>query len=174
MKSVIREKMKRLRDAMPPHERAKASKVICQQLFGLIDTEKRVLCYLPMGSEVNVKPVIATCPNCYVPKCVNREKMIAVPFGGRLVKSSFGVLEPVDNREQTGMEIAVVPGLAFDRDLNRIGYGAGYYDRYLAAHPDIYRIAVCFDGQLVEKLETGEYDVPMDVLVTPTQVIKKG
>lgn len=173
MKSMIREKMKRLRDAMPPHERAKASKAICQQLFGLMDTKKRVLCYLPMGSEVNVKPVIAACPNCFVPKCVSRENMIAVAFGGQLAKSSFGVLEPIDSQEQTGMEIAIVPGLAFDRSLNRIGYGAGYYDRYLSAHPDIYRIAVCFDAQLVERIETTEYDVPMDVLVTPTQVIRK-
>lgn len=67
------------------------------------------------------------------------------------------------------IDLMIIPGLGFDRDRNRIGYGAGCYDRYLKRIPDTcLRVGVCFDIQLVEQLPVGPNDRPMDYIITPT------
>lgn len=70
---------------------------------------------------------------------------------------------------------AIVPGLAFSsQNMGRIGYGGGYYDRFLAEHPGIFKIGVCYGFQLVDSLPQDPWDVPMDCIVTDAQVIGKG
>lgn len=64
-----------------------------------------------------------------------------------------------------------MPGVAFDKKLNRAGYGGGFYDRYLEKHPDIYKAAVCFDFQVVDEIETENYDLKPDVLVMESGVL---
>jgi 5-formyltetrahydrofolate cyclo-ligase len=61
--------------------------------------------------------------------------------------------------------IILVPGIAFDPQGHRLGRGKGYYDRFLAAHPDIYKIGVCFDFQKVPEVPVDEFDIPVDEVV---------
>ena len=58
-----------------------------------------------------------------------------------------------------------MPGLAFDEKGNRLGYGGGYYDRFLAGEPNHPTVALCYDFQLVETLETDEFDIPVDLVL---------
>ena len=62
--------------------------------------------------------------------------------------------------------VIIVPGSAFSREGYRVGYGKGFYDRYLAAHPELNRIGVCYDVQLLWQCPHDEYDVKMDRIVT--------
>lgn len=71
------------------------------------------------------------------------------------------------------VRLMILPGLAFDRAGNRIGYGAGYYDRYLARFSEEHfvKIALAYDFQLLDKIEAMEYDVKADMIITPSNII---
>ena len=78
----------------------------------------------------------------------------------------FNILEP-QNEPYTGdFDLIVVPGVAFDRQGNRLGRGKGYYDRFLCQHLEVRRIGICFDFQLVESIPTEPFDIRMDEIVT--------
>ena len=79
----------------------------------------------------------------------------------------FNILEP-QNEPYTGdYDLIVVPGVAFDRNGNRIGRGRGYYDRFLCKHLNVKRIGICFDFQLVDEVPTEPNDIKMDEVITP-------
>jgi 5-formyltetrahydrofolate cyclo-ligase len=78
----------------------------------------------------------------------------------------FGILEPVRAlAEMPPLDVAIVPGLAFDRSGNRLGRGKGYYDRFLKTVTNPYKIGVCFGCQLFEQIPHDEQDVKMDKVV---------
>lgn len=66
-------------------------------------------------------------------------------------------------------DIIIVPGLAFDLQGNRVGYGGGFYDRYLKKYTCLYKVGVCMDFQLLDELSTEEFDVRVDYIVSDTQ-----
>ncbi len=78
----------------------------------------------------------------------------------------FNILEPQNEPYTGGYDLIVVPGVAFDRNGNRIGRGRGYYDRFLCKHLDVKRIGICFDFQLVDKVPTEPNDIIMDEIIT--------
>ena len=90
----------------------------------------------------------------------------------------FGIPEPDENRdlEQAAREDALllVPGVAFDRERHRCGYGKGFYDRYLSSHPRHATIAMALDFQIVEEVPFDKYDICPQILVTPTAVYGQG
>ena len=89
-------------------------------------------------------------------------------------KNKFGISEPISNIKQDNMDLIIVPGVCFDERLNRVGFGKGYYDKYLN-NKSIYKIGICFDWQIIDSnfINTDEYDVPMDIVVTDKRKIKK-
>ena len=87
-------------------------------------------------------------------------------------KSHFGVLEPVGSIYQDKIDLIIVPGVAFDKKFNRLGFGMGYYDKYLKKH-NVYKIGLCFNEQMVDILPHNELDIPMDMIITPNKIYKK-
>ena len=91
------------------------------------------------------------------------------------IKSSFGVEEPLGNEsnfvDKTCIDLVIVPGLCFDREKNRLGFGRGYYDRYLK-NEDLKTIGICFDEQILEKeiLPITEDDVKLDEIITDKRI----
>ena len=88
-----------------------------------------------------------------------------------LVRSSYGILEPPKGNQPLDMQdfqncLMIMPGVAFDRQKNRIGYGGGYYDRYLSDKRELHTIAAAFEFQVLEKLPVEETDIRPDVLIT--------
>lgn len=86
-----------------------------------------------------------------------------------LEKGGFGILEPKNScvlAEQKRAPV-IVPGVAFTRDGKRLGYGGGYYDRFFEREPQHLKVAIAFDFQIVEEMETDSYDIPIDYVVTP-------
>lgn len=81
----------------------------------------------------------------------------------------FKVMEPNSNEKmpKDAIEIMFIPGIAFSHKGYRLGFGAGYYDRYLVDYPNI-KVGVCYDFQFVEELPTDLYDIPVDVIITET------
>ena len=82
----------------------------------------------------------------------------------RVVSSPFGAPEPIDDAPLAldKSALVLVPGLAFDSRGYRIGYGGGYYDRFLALEPEHPTIGLCYDFQIFPELESDEHDIPVN------------
>lgn len=92
----------------------------------------------------------------------------------QFVKSKIGVDEPMSNHFCTDywkIDMAIIPGVAFDRKGNRLGRGKGYYDRFLSAHKNLFKVGVCFDFQLLDSIPADGRDVKMDMLVSENDLI---
>ena len=89
--------------------------------------------------------------------------------------SEFNIPEPLATAEVANdpRVLIIMPGVAFDPNLNRIGYGGGFYDKYLANHPDVLftKVAITYDFQIVDELPTEPHDYKVDMVVTPTKVL---
>ena len=143
-----------------------------------------VFVYVDAKNELPTKDLIKYLLKCNVAVCVpktltdGRMKAIRIlDLEKDLQPGRFGILEPVvegKNEIVSGdkIDIAIVPGLAFDRLGNRIGYGKGYYDRFFMENSltgDIYKIGVCYAFQLLDSVDEvccDENDVKMDVIIT--------
>ncbi len=158
---------------------------VCKRLMDMPEFEKStiVMIYLPIPEEVDVSPVAL--------RGWQEQKVICAPkiswdhrhmlpieihsLESGLVSTINGLREP-DDGEPTGMEsldMVLVPALVFDRKGNRIGRGAGFYDRFLAA-PEFggVSVGIAFSEQIVDEVPVHEHDVPVDILVTDEEIVR--
>jgi 5-formyltetrahydrofolate cyclo-ligase len=135
----------------------------------LYRSAKTIYGYLPYNQEVRTVPMlekaIADGKKVAVPKVYGDEmKFIYLDDLSAVEKGYAGIPEPVADSPVADDETALVlmPGLAFDRDGHRIGYGGGFYDKFLAQEPNHPTLALCYDFQMLPKLQTEEFDIPVD------------
>ena len=128
--------------------------------------------YLPYNQEVRTVPMLEQAlkdgKRVAVPKCYGNEmKFIYLDDLSRVEKGYAGIPEPIEDGPVADDPTALVlmPGLAFDREGHRIGYGGGFYDKFLAQEPNHPTIALCYDFQMLPALETEEYDIPVDLVL---------
>lgn len=69
------------------------------------------------------------------------------------------------------IDLAIIPGVAFDRDGYRVGYGGGYYDRFLSKYPNIKKLGIAFDLQLIDKVPKEDFDIPVEYLLTEKELV---
>ena len=184
-KPEFRELAIRKRNTIP--NRDKKSQMIFERLKSIAEYQsaQHVFVYLGIKSEVQTRVIVqqildAPEKSCYVPYCAgNLLKIFQLTAWEQLTPKSFGVLEPTDEQIESAsadqsfpIELALIPGVAFDRDLNRIGYGRGYFDHFLRdGIPDAHCIALAFDEQIAQKVPTDEFDVPVHRIVTESETI---
>ncbi len=89
-----------------------------------------------------------------------------------LIKSNFGVFEPIADKSypKDKIDLVIVPGVCFDYDKNRLGFGKGYYDKYLK-DTKMKKIGICFEEQICKCLPTDSNDIKMDLIITDKQII---
>lgn len=133
---------------------------------------KTIYGYLPYNQEVRTVPMLERAlrdgKRIAVPKVFGNEmRFIYITDFSQVEKAYAGIPEPVADGPVADDPTALVlmPGLAFDKEGHRIGYGGGFYDRFLAAEPGHPTIALCYDFQLLPKLETEEFDIPVDCVL---------
>ncbi|MEJ2760662.1 MAG: 5-formyltetrahydrofolate cyclo-ligase [Gammaproteobacteria bacterium] len=179
-KAALRESQKQVRDALPEEARREHSRAILERLLELpvLQAARSVFCFVSHGSEVDTHPLLdwllVQGKTVAVPKILNAEGMIAVPFKSwdDLRPGQLGILTPaVSTPYPGGIDVCITPGLGFTSSGKRLGYGRGYYDRWFAGHPVAHRIAVGFECQLLEDLPAGERDVPVNMVVTERRII---
>ena len=133
-----------------------------------------VFVYLAFSSEAPtdglIEKLLADGHSVYCPRIVDGE-MQAVRYGEDFSLSDYGIREPIGESCLQDLDVAVLPLLAVDKHGNRLGYGKGYYDRYLKAHKKTKRIAYAFDFQLVQKVPHTDFDEAADVVVTDKQIL---
>lgn len=128
--------------------------------------------YLPYNQEVRTVPMLERAlregKRVAVPKVYGEEmRFIYLTDLSRVAKGYSGIPEPIADGPAADDPRALVlmPGLAFDRQGHRIGYGGGFYDKFLAREPEHPTIALCYDFQLLPELETEEFDIPVDTVL---------
>lgn len=188
-KALIRKRALAVRDALTEAERMEKSRMIMEKVMALpiYKEADRVLVYVTYKSEVQTHLLIAQAlkegKKVYCPK-VKGETMdfYRVFSEDELEKGYKGIREPGENADRLlkeeelaeGKSMMLMPGSAFDRDGNRIGYGKGYYDKYLDWISNLQRlttVAVCFECQMQEGIPTEVYDKKADVVVTEVEVV---
>lgn len=93
------------------------------------------------------------------------------PEGEALIPGPYGIPVPARPGPYGGVDVAVVPGLAFDRRGGRLGSGLGYYDRWFALHPAAWRVAFAYPWQVVDEVPREAHDVPMHAVATPEGLV---
>lgn len=177
-KQELRKRLKRERDAIPHEVRAQKSISISERLLKKTwyADSHRLLVYAAIQSEVSLS---AFCEKAwrdgkeiFFPKVFDRDmEFYRIERWGQLKRGAFSVMEP-DMEQQPGLyvkqpgSIMLVPGVAFSADGYRIGYGGGYYDRYLAGHEELYTVGVCYTEQLTDAFEPEQHDCCMKEIVT--------
>lgn len=128
--------------------------------------------YMPYNQEVRTVPILEQAlrdgKRVAVPKVYGDEmRFLYVTDLSHMEKSEYGIPEPIADEPvaEDRNALVLMPGLAFDRDGHRIGYGGGFYDKFLAAEPDHPTVALCYDFQVVEQLPVEEYDIPVDCVI---------
>lgn len=108
--------------------------------------------------------------------CIYQKKIFAADIkSAGLELSKFGIAQPKYEEasfiQPEDLDVIIIPGIAFDRGGRRIGFGCGYYDRFLKRAKKAKKIALAYDFQIVEKIPSEPHDVPMDMIVTPDGVL---
>ena len=172
-KKLLRKEMLAKRAAINKEERERAELLLNERLFGHLwfYKAKNILIYVSYGSEISTIELIAESlrqsKNVYVPKVSGKEmRFFKIQSLNDLSKGYKGILEPENLTEEFQAiperaedTLMIMPGVAFDCFRNRIGYGGGYYDKYLSDKPYLNTIAIGFTCQITDKIEADSTDI---------------
>ncbi len=184
-KSEIRRYITDIKKSMTYEQITSLSETITDRLIKTkeyMDNEN-ILVYVSYNQEVRTDRLIKLCvaqeKKVYVPKVFKNDNAKYMEFvrihGYEDLSPGYkGIMEPVSNDYETLREgLIVMPGVAFDIQMNRIGYGGGFYDRYLQQHASGFdKIAICFDYQIVEHIEAERFDIKPDKIITDKRIIQ--
>jgi len=180
-KAALRARMRKLREAIPPEERAASTERLVTRLFEVpaLRSGHTVLVFSSFGSEVPTDGIIR--------RLHDEGRRVLMPFveglhmeaaelrpGSALVPMAYGPMEPAERVaiDPSELDVVLAPGLAFDRRGYRVGYGGGHYDRYLARlEARAVRVGVAFHAQIVPSVPHGREDEPLDFVVTDQETV---
>ncbi|MPQ33121.1 5-formyltetrahydrofolate cyclo-ligase [Clostridium estertheticum] len=186
LKNNLRKNMLNIRKNMPDHNVSAFSLKIMNKIMELTQfiNCKNIMLYISFNNEVDTYKLATWCLNnnktVIAPYCIKSSHKI-VPFiinnlTTDLTKSTFGVMEPkydiLMKANIENIDLIIVPGVVFDENCNRIGFGAGYYDRFLSMKTkNTITIGIAYDYQIIDKVPTDEYDVPLNFILTEKRII---
>lgn len=177
-KKDIRKRVLAVRNSISKREWEEKSCIIFQTVIThpfFLDS-KEIYCYMDYRNEVGTKRMIEaawkTGKRVAVPKISgdNMEFYYIKSFG-ELHTGMFGIMEPQEKAPASGKNgLVLMPGAVFDKNRNRIGYGRGYYDRYLNAHPEQKTMALAFAFQVLESIPADIHDIRPQIIVTEEKI----
>lgn len=178
-KKDLRARFRRVRDEMPPEKKAEKDAKILERLINLPEYKNcdTLLCYVSTPSEIDTRRLIeislASGKNVAVPRCVDDSRdmdFYIITSLQELAPRTFGVLEPPDNADRMLRDfskcLCILPGIVFDMNGYRLGYGGGYYDRFLSSKYSGETAGICYGECTLSSMRHGRYDVRCGVLVT--------
>lgn len=173
-KTALRREIREKKKAISTEE-IEARSARLGELFAQTDAyrdAKTIYGYMPYNQEVRTVPILE--------QAIRDGKRVAVPkvYGDvmkfiylddltQVEKSDMGIPEPIADEPIADDQTALVlmPGLAFDKEGHRIGYGGGFYDKFLMAEPNHPTVALCYEFQMYAHLNTEEFDIPVDLVL---------
>lgn len=186
-KKEIRKRILSIRNYMSSDDANYKSGIIMNKLAALEEYKhsKTIFVYMSFGNEVNtlefIKQMLLSNKRVVVSYTDSKNTVLILSeiksLEDDLERNKFGYLEPVFekiiNVEPEEIDLIIAPGVVFDKSLNRIGYGKGYYDRILSVkREDAKVVAVAYDFQVLDNIPAEEHDVKMDMIVTEESIYK--
>ncbi len=173
IRKLIREQKKRT----PKDELKRQSRLIQEKLMALPEFQNagHILLYNALPDEVDTKDILTRWyekKKLYLP-VIKGDDLEIVPYEGEermVAEKIYGIPEPIGKKlqDESPIDLIVIPGMAFDSRNNRLGRGKGYYDRILKRLPDVPKIGLAFDFQMIEQVPAEPHDVKMDMILTPS------
>ena len=173
-KKELRRSIRERKRAMTEEEIVSRSEKLAEAFLAsdAYKNAKTIYGYLPYNQEVRTVPMLEQAlkdgKRVAVPKCYGDEmKFLFMDDLSKVEKGYAGIPEPIADEPVADDETALVlmPGMAFDPQGHRIGYGGGFYDKFLAQEPNHPTLALCYDFQVLPHLETEEFDIPVDCVL---------
>ncbi|MGB0835164.1 MAG: 5-formyltetrahydrofolate cyclo-ligase [Psychrobium sp.] len=181
---ALRKKIREQRRALTQTQQIEASKELSKQLVcNLPHHIKRIAIYLASDGEIDPMPFIERCWQRHIevylpvlhPFSAGNLLFLRYTPDTKMVNNKYGISEPKLDVSivlpANKLDIIYTPLVAFDAQGNRMGMGGGYYDRTLAANPNIATVGIAHDCQQVAALDVQPWDMPLERIVTPSQVI---
>jgi len=174
-KKVIRTQIKAQRDALESEFKLAYDASMCASLLALILEKKcRVVhAYIPMGSEIDISPLLkklmAKKITVVTPKTLKNRQLehLVLESLAHLESGVYGTSHPKNGVVFNGeLDLIIVPGLAFDSENYRLGYGGGYYDTFLAAHPKAFTVGIGYPFQNIDNVPKEAHDACLNSVLT--------
>lgn len=188
-KKILRKEILDKRKKIDVTEKEKMDERILETVYSseYYKLAKNIFVYISFDTEINTRDFIKESLNnnkrIYVPRTEIKTRLmdaVEIKSLDNLSESSYGIPEPSINDpyiDPNELDLIIVPGVAFDRRGGRVGYGAGFYDRYFKkVNKDnikrITKLALAYDFQVLDKVPTSYHDVPVDYIITEKEFIK--
>lgn len=183
VKKELRAKFRKIRESFDPAFKKEYDSAIQRKFLSsnIYQEAKTILCFISTNLEVETRGIIKQAfldkKTVAVPKCLNKNgkmKFFIITSFDDLEESTFSLLEPNIKKckeiKDFSYSICILPGFAFDREGYRIGFGKGYYDRFLNKYDGI-KVAICYNECIVSSLPRGRYDIAADYIVTQKYIL---
>ena len=180
-KDKLRKKILAVRDRISKAKAADNSRKIFEKLAGLKEfaNAKKIMFYSSFRNEVEtfrmIEKTLKIRKKVYLPNVVGDKMEVSrITSLRNLSEGSFGILEPKVKKKYLSeiFDIVIVPGVVFDKRCNRIGWGKGYFDRFLK-DANAVKIGLAHSLQVVDKIDCDKNDVPMDYLITEKKILRR-
>lgn len=176
LKSFFRKKNKTARAEMSEEEKVLKDEKVCRNLLSTnaFERAEQVLLYSATPIEIETVGIFQNALNSgkkiLYPRCLDKGRMTYhyIDDLSQLRPSAFNILEPISTAPEYksgNSDICIVPALAYDVEGYRMGYGGGFYDRFLTSFRGT-RIGICYADNIEKKLPRGRFDVRVDILIT--------
>jgi len=180
-KKALRTFIRKKERTLDPTYKAESSEAICRHLLALDEYKSAKIVFAFAGTEKEIdtslfmNETIAAGKTLILPRCAAEHAidLCVVRSMDDLEAGAYGILEPktVRKADENNIDVILVPGLAFDRNGGRMGFGKGYYDRLLESSKAV-KIGLCYDFQILEKIPTESHDVPMNFVITEKEILE--
>lgn len=172
MKNELRKKYLKIRKNI--RNKDYLNKVIFNKVINneYIKNTNVILCYVSFNNEVDTIEIIKYLLNkkiVAVPKIENgKMEFYIIKSLEELKVGSYNILEPITNKklEDFNDVVSITPGVCFQSDGYRIGYGGGFYDKFYMEYPTIYKIGLCYKSQIVKNIEIQPFDIKVDEIIS--------
>ena len=182
-KKEIRRRIKEKRELMPEETMLKNSAIIKDKLLQRKEYKeaKEIYIYMSFEGEVDTRKIIEESikqgKKVAIPKIIEEQmRFFYIDSIENTEVGYYGILEPKgterNESKPDGNSLIIMPGVAFDYQMNRIGYGKGFYDKYLSKNKFSKKFALAFDFQIFESISNNKYDVKPDIIITENKTIE--
>jgi 5-formyltetrahydrofolate cyclo-ligase len=186
-KKEIRKMTQEIRDGIETEEKKILDDLIIKNLFSwdIYKKASYIFCYVNFRSEINTSKILKTAmtegKTVTVPKIDLKAGLMKAyvieNINKDLIPGEYGIMEPMDichEADYSKIDLIIAPGLGFTKNGGRIGYGGGYYDRFIQKNSNIPVCALTYDRLVLDYLPVKDHDVPVDYLITEKSVKNTG
>lgn len=178
-KQEIRRNIKIKRTNLTQEEVEVYSNIIFQKTIKLLQeyNYKDFFVYKDFKNEVSTKKIIdyllVNDKKVYLP-VINKDylKTVQISNKTKYLINSYGIEEPIGHNSNINNFVCIMPLLAIDQNGNRIGFGKGYYDKFLQ-NKNCIKIGLCYDFQIIDNIKSDTHDVPLDIIISEKRIINR-